>query len=55
MKLVLRLETEIAWVDPVMTELLNDSATQQFLVRRMRELDLFRFIRKETLQKEAAC
>jgi hypothetical protein len=35
------LESEREWVDPVMTKLLGDAETQQFLVRKMRELRLF--------------
>jgi integrase len=35
------LESEREWVDPVMTRLLGDTETQQFLVRKMRELRLF--------------
>jgi integrase len=35
------LESETEWVDPVMTRLLEDTETQQFLVRKIRELRLF--------------
>jgi len=48
------LESERTWVDPVMTELLEDSQTQQFLVRRIRELNLYRFISRDALQQELA-
>jgi len=35
------LESERGWVDPAMSRLLEDTETQQFLVRKIRELRLF--------------
>jgi hypothetical protein len=46
------LESERAWVDPIMKELLYDPETEQFLVRRIRELNLLRFISKDMFRQE---
>jgi integrase len=49
------LETERGWIDPLMTRLLEDTETQRFLARKIRELRLFEQIGPSLSQSVDTC
>ena len=49
------LESETDWVGPVMTRLLEDTETQQFLIQKIRELHLFEKVGQALLESVDTC